>query len=214
MVQEVMPRGEVLRCARVHRVGPVLLGVACVAALSAVLGGVRFPVPSLESGAGTVGVPFRRELPLVSAVFLTALWSGPMSAHEQGAADTFHRLRARLLAWTSLAAAVLSLLTEALTVGWPMGLVFVRSLAIWWGLAMLSLRLLGPHLAWVLPLGSAFPLVWFTGGALDWTSAGPGDARFWALAAASLALGTAGLAWTPWHSHALRHRCRRMSRHR
>lgn len=205
-MQAVILNGDVLRCARVHRVGPVLLGVTGVAVLSAVLGGVRFPVPSLESGAGTVGVPFRRELPLLSAVFLTALWSGPMSAHEQGGSDTFHRTRARLLALATLASAAVSLLTEALAVGWPMGLVFVRSFAIWWGLAMLSMGLLGSRLAWVLPLGSAFPLVWFTGGALDWTAAGAGDAGFWGLAAASLVLGAASLARTPWRSHALKHR--------
>ncbi|MCI3928151.1 hypothetical protein [Streptomyces sp. AN091965] len=63
-------------------------------------------------------------------------------------------------------------------------------------------------LTWVLPLTSAFPIIWFTGSAWDWTDAAASHPGFWALAAGSIALGSAGLAWTPWRRYASRCRSR------
>ncbi len=205
-MRRLMPSPHVFGLARVHRGAPVLGGVVAVTVVSAVLGGTQVPVPSLEDGGGTVGIPFRRDLPLLSAVFLATLWSGPMAAHEQLGSYAFHRARVQLLAGGVLMAACLSLAAETLAVDAAAGLVFVRSLLTWFGLAQLSTALFGPRLTWVLPLASAFPIVWFTGSFWDWTDAAAPDLGFWALAAGSVALGSASLAWTPWRRYASRHR--------
>ncbi|MFI8933296.1 hypothetical protein ACIG3E_37215 [Streptomyces sp. NPDC053474] len=95
--------------------------------MSAVLGGTQVPVPSLEDGGGTVGIPFRRDLPLLSAVFLATLWSGPMAAHEQLGSYVFHRARVQLLIGGVLMASCLSLTAETLAVDAAAGLIFVRA---------------------------------------------------------------------------------------
>lgn len=203
-MRRLMPSPHVQSFARVHRVTPVLGGVLAVTALSAALGGIRIPMPSLEDGAGTVGVPFRRDLPLLSAVFLAALWSGPMAAHEQLGSSAFHRARVQLLTGVASATVLLSLTAETLAVDAAAGLVFVRSLLIWFGLALLSTALFGPRLAWLLPLTSAFPVMWFTASSWDWTAAAASHIGFWVLAAGSVALGGVSLAWTPWRRYAAR----------
>lgn len=199
-----MRASDLARYARVHRAGPILAGAVVVAVLSAVFGGVRVALPSIGGEDLATGVPYRRELPLLSAVFLTAAFGGPMAAHEETGACALYRLRNAYCAGLTLLACALSFGTEAFAVGPGQGAVFVRSVLIWLGLALLSIRLLGQQLGWAIPLASALLLVWYPSGWWDWTANSPSDVLSWWGAGIVLAGGTAATAVTPWRGRALR----------
>ncbi|MEV6209773.1 hypothetical protein [Kitasatospora sp. NPDC051914] len=189
---------DLLRYARVHRGATILAGTAVVALLSAFFGGARIALPSIGSGELTTGVPYRQELPLLSAVFLTAALDGPMSAHEAMGGSTMHRLRTAYCTVLALTVCAFSFTTEALAVGTGAGVVFVRSVLLWLGLALLSGSLLGLQLVWALPLASALLLAWYPTGWWDWTAAPAGDLLSWSAAGVSLGLGAGAVAATPW----------------
>ncbi|MFJ8730472.1 hypothetical protein [Streptomyces bauhiniae] len=203
-----MNPADLIRYARVHRAGAVLLATAAVALLSALFGGTNIALPSIGSGGVTTGVPYRQELPLLSAVFLTAALDGAMSAHDEMGAATMHRVCGTYRAVLTLVVCAFSFGTEALSVGPEAGVVFVRSVLIWFGLALLSVRLLGQHLSWVIPLASAFFLIWYPYNWWDWTANSPGDPFSWTVAGISLATGTAATAATPWRRRDLWRRTR------
>ncbi|MGW8726320.1 hypothetical protein ACWGNF_09905 [Streptomyces sp. NPDC055808] len=121
-----------------------------------------------------------------------------MAAHEAMGATTMYRVRGTYCAALTLVVCAFSFGTETLAVGPQAGVVFVRSVLIWFGLALLSGRLLGQHLGWVIPLASAFALIWYPLNWWDWTANSPGDLFSWAVAGISLAIGTAATATTPW----------------
>ncbi|MEE1751834.1 hypothetical protein [Streptomyces sp. SP18CS02] len=198
-----MNGGDLLRYARVHRAASILAGTAAVALLSAYFGGTRIALPSIGSASLSTGVPYRQELPLLSAVFLTAAFGGTMSAHEETGARTMHRLRNAYCTGLTLTACVLSFGTEALAVGPEHGAVFVRSLLIWLGLALLAVRLLGQQLGWAIPLASAFLLIWYPRNWWDWTANPATDLFSWAVAACALTMGIAATAATPWRRRLL-----------
>ncbi|MFE9118745.1 hypothetical protein [Streptomyces sp. NPDC007172] len=198
-----MNLADLLRYARVHRGGEVLAATAVVALLSALFGGTPIALPSLGSGGVTTGVPYRHELPLLSAVFLTAALDGAMSAHDAMGAAGMHRVRAVYHTALTLVVCAFSFTTEALAVGPEAGAVFVRSVLIWLGLALLSVRLLGQRLGWAVPLASALLLVWYPSNWWDWTATSPSDAFSWALAALALLTGITTIAATPWRMRGL-----------
>ncbi|MEU1896237.1 hypothetical protein [Streptomyces pristinaespiralis] len=189
---------DLLRYARVHRAGAILGGVAAVAILSALFGGIRIALPSFGTPGVSTGIPFRRELPLLSAVFLTAAFGGAMAAHEEVGASRMHRVRSVYLMTLTLITCGFSFATESLAVGPDDGIVYVRSTVIWLGLALVSVRVFGPQLGWAIPLASTFPLVWLGGGWWDWTVNPPADWFSWSLAALSLFTGCVAVAASRW----------------
>ncbi|UUU44158.1 hypothetical protein [Streptomyces sp. NBC_00162] len=193
-----MTGSELLRYARVHRGIAILAATAAIALLSAFFGGTPIALPSIGSGGVTTGVPFRHELPLLSAVFLTAALDGAMSEHDEMGASAMHRFRLNYCIGLTLTACVLSFITEALAVSTEAGVVFIRSLLIWLGLALLSVRLLGHQLGWTIPLASAFFLIWYPHNWWDWTSNSATDRFSWAVAVLALSLGVTATAATPW----------------
>lgn len=198
-----MNLADLLRYARVHRGGEVLAATAVVALVSALFGGTHIALPSIGSGGITTGVPYRQQLPLLSAVFLTAALDGAMSAHDAMGAVAMHRMRAVYRTALTLVVCALSFTTEALAVGPEAGAVFVRSVLIWLGLALLSVRLLGQRLSWAVPLTSALLLVWYPLNWWDWTATSPADALSWTLAALALLTGITTIAATPWRLRGL-----------
>ncbi|MFF1781928.1 hypothetical protein [Streptomyces virginiae] len=197
-----MTGSDLLRYARAHRGVAVLSATAAVALLSAFFGGTHIALPSIGSGGVTTGVPFRHELPLLSAVFLTAALDGSMSAHDEIGGSAMHRFRLHYCVALTLTACALSFTTEALAVSTEAGIVFIRSLLIWLGLALLSVRLLGHQLGWIIPLASAFFLIWYPLNWWDWTSRSATDFFSWAVAVLALFLGAAATAATPWRRRA------------
>ncbi|EFE74141.1 hypothetical protein K7395_26760 [Streptomyces filamentosus] len=193
-----MIRTDIFRYARVHRAVAILAGTSAVALLSAFFGGVEISLPSIGSGGVTTGVPFRRELPVLSAVFLAAALGGAMATHEEMATSAMHRYRRKYCMVLTLTVCVFSFGVEALAVGAEPGAIFVRSLLTWLGLALLSVRLLGNQLSWALPLASAFLLIWYPHEWWDWTSNSVTDLFSWAVAMSALAVGAAATTATPW----------------
>ncbi|MFD7867790.1 hypothetical protein [Streptomyces sp. NPDC059783] len=189
---------DTIRYARVHRCGAILAGAAVVALLSAFFGGAPIALPSIGSGGLTTGVPYRQELPLLSAVFLAAALDGPMAAHEEAGASRMHRTRNEYCAAMTAVVCAFSFLTETLAVDAGAGTVFVRSLLIWFGLALLSARLLGQQLAWSVPLASVLLLIWYPLAWWDWTAAPASDPISWAVAAVALATGVVASGATAW----------------
>ncbi|MGW7071894.1 hypothetical protein ACWGII_11515 [Streptomyces sp. NPDC054855] len=189
---------DLLRYARVHRGPAVLLGTAVVALLSALFGGANIAIPSIGSGGVSTGVPYRQELPLLTAVFLSAALDGAMSAHDAMGASTMHRLRAMYCTALTLTVCAFSFGTEALAGGADSGVVFVRSTLIWLGLALLSAGVLGHQLGWAVPLASVLILIWYPGNWWDWTAKPAADPFSWAAAAIALLLGVMAAAATPW----------------
>lgn len=202
---------DLLRYARVHRATAVLSGTAVVALLSALFGGANIALPSIGSGGVTTGVPYRQELPLLSAVFLSAALDGAMSAHDAMGASTMHRFRAAYCTALTFVICAFSFGAEALANGPGSGVVFVRSVLIWLGLALLSAHVVGQQLSWTLPLTSVLFLVWYPGSWWDWTSNPPADPFSWIAAATALSLGVTATAATPWRRKALVRRARHAS---
>lgn len=194
---------DLLRYARAHRGGAVLAGTAVVALVSALFGGTNIALPSIGSGGVTTGVPYRQHLPLLTAVFLSATLDGAMSAHDAIGATTMHRLRVAYCATLTLTVCAFSFGTETLANGPGSGIVFVRSVLIWLGLALLSARILGQQLGWAIPLTSVLFLVWYPLTWWDWTSAPATDLFSWTVAAIALLLGVAATAATPWRRKVL-----------
>jgi hypothetical protein len=177
------------RFARAHRIWPTLMGVTLVAVASAILGGFHVPVPTVRGGV-SAGIPFRRELPMLSGVFLAAVRTSSLAVFEDVAGPAYFRMRTNLTLATVTAACTLSFIVEAVATGASLGIVFVRSMLIWFGLALLSERLLGFGMAWVFPVASVFPLVWLSDDDWwDWTAAPVPDLTSWCLAGACLTLG-------------------------
>ncbi|MFI0963291.1 hypothetical protein ACH4S8_18075 [Streptomyces sp. NPDC021080] len=160
-----------------------------VAVASAVLGGYHVPLPTVRDGV-SAGVPFRRELPMISGVFLAAVRTSSLAVFEDVAGPAYFRMRTNLTLATVAAACLLSFAAEGGAAGTSLGIVFVRSMLIWYGLALLSERVLGAGLAWIFPVASVFPLVWLSEGDWwDWTAAPASDLTSWCLAGACLTLG-------------------------
>ncbi|MFI1786655.1 hypothetical protein [Streptomyces rubiginosohelvolus] len=195
-----MISSNLVRYARVHRATAILTGTAVVVILSALFGGSNIALPSIGSGGVTTGVPFRRELPVFSAVFLSAALSSAMAKHEEMGASAMHRYRLKYCFGLTLTVCVLSFGVEGIAVGMEAGVVFVRSILIWFGLALLSIRMLGPQLSWPLPLASALVLIWYPQEWWDWTANSATDLASWAAAAVALAVGATASAATPWRT--------------
>lgn len=181
-----------------------MAGVTAVAVLSAFFGGTRIAVPSLGDSHYSTGVPFRRELPMLSAVFLTAAFGGDMATHEEAGTSRMHRVRAGYIGSLIVITCGVSFATESLAVGYEQGVVYLRSILIWFGLALVSMRLFGNQLGWIIPLASAFPLVWFGPAWWDWTATRPTDLFSWALAALAVCMGLTATSASRWRLHAMR----------
>jgi hypothetical protein len=189
---------DVVRYARAHHALAILTGTAVVALASALLGGFPVALPSIGSGGVTTGIPFRREMPLLSAVFLTAALGGPMAAHDEAGAVRMHRCRTLYCTALTLTACAFSFGAEATAVGPESGVVFVRSLLVWFGLALVSVKLLGRQLGWAVPLGAAFLVIWYPETWWDWTAAPGTDVFSWGLAATAQLAGIGAIAATDW----------------
>lgn len=90
--------------------------------------------------------------------------------------------------------------------GHEAAIVYVRSLLLWFGLALVSVRLFGNQLGWIIPLASVFPLIWFGPAWWDWTAAHPASLHSWTLAALSLCAGLGTTAASRRRLHVLRSR--------
>ncbi|MFF5333639.1 hypothetical protein [Streptomyces sp. NPDC013181] len=177
-----------------------------MAVLSAFFGGTRIAVPDFGNSDHSTGIPFRRELPLLSAVFLTAALGGDMATHEESGTSRAHGVRTGYLAGLTVIACGVSFVVEAVAVGSGGGAVYLRSVLIWFGLALVSVRIFGSQLGWVVPLASVFPLIWWGPAWWDWTTTRSVDPFSWGLAALAVSLGLVATAITPWRLRRMKNR--------
>ncbi|MFJ4949610.1 hypothetical protein [Streptomyces sp. NPDC088760] len=192
-----MDYSDLIRYARAHRFLPIFAGILVVSLTSAVLGGVTVSLPSLGAGSAN-GIPFRKELPLLSGVFLAASLGGGMSEQERVAGHRFRRTRCLAFISLSVISCGFSFVLETLAVDVPSGVVFVRSIITWLGLGVVSGQLGGARLIWALPVASVFPLVWFNSGDWDWTMRPAADVQAWIIATVPVMLGSLLLYVTRW----------------
>ncbi|MBD0672205.1 hypothetical protein [Streptomyces sp. CBMA156] len=178
---------------------------------------------ALQLGFGSVGMSLPGaydDSTLQLRMVLAAAWAGlaagslhsGMSSWEAAGGRRVRRAeRAQLLAAVVVALG-LSGGAELIAASPASAVVVGRALLIWWGIAVLSGRLLGRQQAWVLPVATIFPLSylgWDGSGSVRWWNwpwAGPWSAGCWVLVAVSLAVGAAAWWLTPWRWRALTRR--------
>lgn len=205
---------DLLRYARVRHLPVILLGTGLLLAAQAFLGSLTMSFPS---SAGTITVPFRRELPLGYGALAAASLRSSLATLEAAAGRWFRRLERGHVVALLILCALSSGLVEWATAGPGEAGICVCSVVLWWGLAILSGRLFGWLLSWALPLASVFPLIYFAQDRL-------GHPRWWAwtgqqhvtpallgMTAAAVALGIAAFACTAWRGRSLVARASRLS---
>ncbi|MFD5471199.1 hypothetical protein [Streptomyces sp. NPDC127105] len=202
------PRGSWIRYLRAHRFRGIAVGWAVVIACDVALGSTPLDFPF--SGGGSSATPLRHEIPLALAVIAVGGLGSAMDSLEETAANGFRRAEVSCLVGAVSVAAVLLVAAEAFVS--PMGtvLLVLRGLLIWVGLALLSGRVWGWRLSWILPLVTLFPLTYWQVDGLgrfrwwDWTDQPGYSLPCWGIAIGSLLVGGGAMALTPWRVNRLR----------
>ncbi len=181
------------------------LAFAAVLSVAAAWAGLRTaPVPAMDSDGATV--PMWRLLAMGVSV-LPALGLHSNLRHLEEAATAHHRRAERYyLGGLSIACVGMFLAVASLGMQGSVLVIVARSALAWLGLALMSGRVLGWRLAWVLPVVVLSALVYWGGSAgdgEDWAwwefSARPGDdVPSLLLSAGLLACGLVAYAATPW----------------
>ncbi|MCK9897959.1 hypothetical protein [Frankia sp. AgB32] len=179
-----------VRYGRTHHAASYLAGLAVLVLADFLLGSRALVLPLSDAT-----IAFRAEIPAAYAVLAAATLHSPMADFEQCASRRYQHTRAAHIAVVLALTAATELVAEAAAASWPAGIVALRSVLVWAGIALVSGRLLGMTLSWVLPLASILPLTYFqqnsdgTDRWWDWVKQPPGDLACWLIATVSLALG-------------------------
>ncbi|WP_266604346.1 hypothetical protein [Streptomyces sp. NBC_01214] len=175
-----------------------------LAMCNAAFGWIHIALPSAQAPGGMVSVPFRKEVPVIFASLAVGSLSSHMDSFERSASAALGRAR-----WIHPGAAILAVtllvaVSELLASSPGQAAVFIRAVLLWAGMALVSGSLLEWKLAWVLPVASIFPVVYYGRGPSgevrwwDWTSLPASDPVCWGLAALSLGVGFGLIAASPW----------------
>ncbi|MGW1198533.1 hypothetical protein ACWD4B_22240 [Streptomyces sp. NPDC002536] len=130
---------------------------------------------------------------------------------EEAASSVLRTYEKAHLVVLYLATILLVGVPELIINGLGMAVVLSRALIIWLGLALLSGRLFGRKLSWILPVATVFPLTYLNQDDLgrprwwDWTGQTPSSSACWAIAAIGTLLGVMAFYLTPWRTRAVRH---------
>ncbi|MER7581236.1 hypothetical protein [Kitasatospora sp. NPDC097691] len=196
-----------LQYARAHQLLALAIGLTLLTAISAFFGSQMLAIPGSGPG-GMIGVPMRRELPIAFAALAAGSLNSRMGQFELAAGPN---LRVYEI-WHVLIAGSVSVAlvggTEFFASGAGLAIVLARACVIWFGLALLSGRIFGRKLSWIIPVATIFPLTYLgqdgEGQARwwDWTGQPPESIPCWAIAMVSTACGMAAFLLTPWHVRA------------
>ncbi|WP_149180571.1 hypothetical protein [Streptomyces sp. TRM49041] len=151
-----MTAGVLVPYCRSRNVPRAALISLAVAVAAAVYAGSQVPLPQLRYLAD-YSVPLAAVVPVVHAVVLATTLYSPMADLESTAARPMRLIRAAHMAVTLLYAAVLAALPLVAGASLDMTSAAVRNVAGYLGLAMISARLFGSGLAWLLPLAMFGP---------------------------------------------------------
>ncbi|MFE7528705.1 hypothetical protein ACFU7Y_23745 [Kitasatospora sp. NPDC057542] len=207
----------VWRYARVHHAYGLAVGLALVTACDALFGSINISIPA-GNAAGVAVVPFRRELPIAFAALAAGSLHSVMADMERAASKTFRTYEVTHVVVVSAVTVVLLGSAEAIFTTTELAVVMMRALLIWLGLALLSGRIFGWMLSWILPVLTIFPLTYYGAGDLgrhrwwDWTGQSSASLPCWLLAVVSMAIGAVALGLTPWRMRGRRSTTGRPSR--
>lgn len=200
----------------VRRTRSVLVATVLCGALTAWLGTVDVPVPTI-SAQGPGRIPIWRILAMGAAVLPVLAVQSHLASLEEGVTQTLRRMRRIHLAAMAAGCASIYLSIAALTLHPLIVVVMTRSWLAWYGLALLAGVLIGWRNAWTLPATVAI-ILWYwghQGGEYRWWefSARPhDDLPSLLLSVAFLAAGLVARSATPWRRHRLRTALRRKQR--
>lgn len=196
-------RRAVWRFLRAHHPYGTVAGIPAVATAEGIAGSWKLWMPSAYANGMTV-VPFRHFIPIVLAAIVVGGLHSPMNEMQATATSTLRRYEVVYLVGATAAAAILIGGAEALATSPASAMLVIRGSLIWTGLALLSGRLFGWLMSWILPLITVFPLVYYGLDGLgetrwwNWTGQPAGDVACWSIAAASMSAGAVAFFLTPW----------------
>ncbi|MFI7147316.1 hypothetical protein ACIBO2_20565 [Nonomuraea sp. NPDC050022] len=163
---------------------------------------------------GTVALPYSEFLTIVIAALVAGSLDGPLRTFESMASKRFFYLQCRRLVATSGIVILAIFTTAAVTQPASSALDSAKAFVIWLGLALLSGRLMGMSLSWVIPSLSIFPLTFLgyetseTPFWWNWATPGQTDPLTWILVVVALVIGAASYHLTPWRIASIRRRLR------
>jgi hypothetical protein len=198
-----------LRYARAHHGGGMLAALLALIACDIVFGSLRLDFPFTD-GQGSGGVPLRHDIPLALSVIAVGGLDSSMNSLEETGSGWFRRFEMNYLAATVAISAGFLVVAELFVSPMDTVLLVLRAMVIWTGMALLSGRIFGWRLTWVLPLFSLLPLTYWQKDAQghsrwwDWTDQSGATWPCWGIAAGSLLVGGLALALTPWRVARLR----------
>ena len=168
--------------------------------LTAWAGPWEAPVPS-ATGDGDATMPMWRLLATGAGTLPALGLHSVLTGLEETGSDVHRTAERRYLLWLSAACFTLYLVIASATLEPLITVTVSKSLPGWLGLALISGRLLGRRLAWVLPAGIMCVLGYWNGSTQEWWDFGdaaPQDVRSLLVSACLLAGGL--LSWwaTPW----------------
>ncbi len=205
------PAAQVRLFARTRRLGLVVTLIITVAAIAATIGSVQIGAPSASSG-GTV-ISFARLLTIVAGTLPVLLLTTQLSEIETAASGGPQRLEGLILAATILTATAFMAIAALASTGAGTVPATVRATAAWFGIALITGRLLGWRLCWVGPCLALSALIFWgfdsTAGHFRWwefTAYGPTPVSTQALSIGLTVGGVLCYLLTPWRLAALSHR--------
>lgn len=194
---------HMVRYARVHQCVGLAIGLVILTVCDVAFGSQILTFPGHAKG-----VPMRRELPIAFAALAASSLHSRMDDLECAAAAVRAYERWHLLT-VSVAATLLVGGTEWVVSGPDLAVVLSRALLIWLGLALISGRLFGRRLSWILPVSTIFPLTFLNQDEVgrvrwwDWTGQPMSALGCWAIAVLCVIAGLFAFFLTPWRLKAL-----------
>jgi hypothetical protein len=184
--------------ARGHRWYVVIVGLVTIPLTELWLGSLKLALPGSNQP-----LTFRSLAPAAIAALLVANRQKQMSGWEQAAARPARDASGWFLSGSLASGALTTFATQAFMNDIATAVTILRAYLISIALALISARLIGWRTAWVLPLGSYFPLTYLqidSNGRSRWWNwpAQPANSvACWILAGVSLAIGIALVLLTP-----------------
>ncbi|MDI6098349.1 hypothetical protein QLQ12_07005 [Actinoplanes sp. NEAU-A12] len=189
----------------------LLAVMVTIGGIVGVWGSLEAPTPTAAGSAGAT-VQFWRLLAVGAGSLPVLTLASPLANLEAAGAGPFHRLRSIVLGLAFLLSSASILTATAIGVDGAAMLLIARALPAWFGLALLSGRILGWTHSWILPWATLCVMIY-------WGHSGnPGQYHWWeftaqplhhlpsALLAGSLfAAGLLAYTLSSWRLHRLRH---------
>jgi hypothetical protein len=148
--------GDIRRYLQSHHLTTLIVGFVLLSVCELVLGSLDVLLPAASSS-----IAFRRLLPIGFAVLVVGSVDSTMSLIEDAATSRLRHYEVGQVAVTTLVAALLLGLISDVTDSSAVAAILIRALLIWTSLAVVSARLFGPRLSWILPVATIFPLTYF-----------------------------------------------------